>query len=75
MSNIGDQIVTVLTAIVGLAIIAVLVSRNAATSQVIGAGGQAFAGALATAVSPITGFTGGANMFNPGYGSGGFGQY
>ena len=75
MGNIGEQIVTVATAIVGLAIIAVLVSRNAATSQVIGAGGQAFAGAISVAVSPVTGFTGGANMFNPGYGFGGFGNY
>jgi len=53
----GDQliasIVTVLTAIVGLAIIAVLVSKNANTS-----GGTAFAQAVGAAVSPVTGGSG-----------------
>jgi hypothetical protein len=53
---------------VGVAIIAVLVSRNAQTPQVIGAAGQAFAGALGVAVSPVTGFTGGASLL-PQYGS------
>jgi uncharacterized membrane protein YbjE (DUF340 family) len=52
------SVVTVLTAIVGVAIIAVLVSKNAQTSQVIGAGGSAFSQALSTAVSPVTGGTG-----------------
>jgi hypothetical protein len=51
-------VVTVLTAIVGVAIIAVLVSKNANTSAVIGAGGSAFTGALGTALSPVTGSTG-----------------
>lgn len=55
----GDQliasVVTVATAIVGLAIIAVLVSKQANTSQVITSGGSAFSQALTAAVSPITG--------------------
>lgn len=55
----GDQliasVVTVATAIVGLAIIAVLVSNNANTSNVIASGGSAFSNALAAAVSPVTG--------------------
>lgn len=55
----GDQLVssavTVATAIIGLAIIAVLVSKNANTSNVIGAGGSAFSRALATAEAPVTG--------------------
>ena len=57
----GDQlissVVTVLTAIVGVAIIAVLVSKKANTSGVISAGGNAFSQALGTAVGPITGYT------------------
>lgn len=67
MGNIGEQIVTVATAIIGLAIIAVLVSRNANTSGVISAAGAAFTSALGTAVSPVTGFTGGAggNLTTP----------
>lgn len=58
----GDQliasVVTVATAIVGLAIIAVLVSRQANTAQVVQAGGGAFSQALAAAVSPVTGGSG-----------------
>lgn len=49
------SVVTVLTAIVGVAIIATLVSKNAQTPQVIQAGGSAFSSALGTALSPVTG--------------------
>ena len=49
------SVVTVLMAIVGVAIIAVLVSKNANTTGVIQAGGSAFSGALGTALSPVTG--------------------
>jgi len=52
------SVVTVLTAIIGVAIIAVLVSKNAATSQVIQAGSSGFSQALGTALSPVTGSTG-----------------
>jgi hypothetical protein len=55
----GDQlingIVTVATAIVGVAILAVLVSRNAQTPAVINAGGSAFANSLLAAEAPVTG--------------------
>lgn len=58
----GDQIiasfVTVATAIVGLAIIAVLVSKQAQTPQVIQAGGSAFASALTAATNPFSGSNG-----------------
>jgi hypothetical protein len=47
--------ITVLTAIVGVAVLAVLVSKNANTSGVIQSGGNAFATSLEAAVSPITG--------------------
>jgi hypothetical protein len=47
--------VTVLLAIVGVAIIAVLVSNNANTSGVIGAGSSAFSSSLGAALSPVTG--------------------
>ena len=55
ISEFWQGIVAILTAIVGLAIIATLVSRNANTSGVISAGGSAFAQDLAAAVSPVTG--------------------
>jgi PRD1 phage membrane DNA delivery len=54
-NNLINQIFTVLTAIVGVAIIAVLVSQKAQTGTVISAGGNAFAQGLEAAVSPITG--------------------
>lgn len=58
----GDQliasVVTVATAIVGLAIIAVLVSKNANTSSVIQAGGSAFSGAISAATNPFSGSSG-----------------
>ena len=50
-----NSIVTVLLAIVGVAVLAVIVSRNSNTTGVIQAGGSAFSGSLATALSPITG--------------------
>ncbi len=60
------SVVTVATAIIGLAILAVLVSRNANTSGVISSAGSAFSGALQVAESPVTGgsfnFGGGASL-------------
>lgn len=55
MGNATEQVVTVAVAIVGVAILAVLVSRNSNTAAVIRETGQAFSGALSVAVSPITG--------------------
>ena len=55
----GDQlissVVTVLTAIIGVAIIAVLVSNKAQTGSVLTAGGNAFATDLEAATAPVTG--------------------
>lgn len=47
--------VTIGTAIIGLAIIAVLVSNQAQTGTVLQQAGQAFSGAIGAAVSPVTG--------------------
>lgn len=64
-----SSVVAVLTAIIGVAIIAVLVSRQANTAGVIQAGGSAFSTALGTALSPVTGgntfgsFTGGGGLY------------
>lgn len=52
--HIIASIVGILTAIIGVAIIAVLVSKNAATGKVITSGGNAFANILKTAISPVT---------------------
>lgn len=61
----GEQVVTILTAIVGVAILAVIVSRRSATVDVVNAAGGAFSSAVQTAVSPITGG-------NAGYGGAGY---
>ena len=50
-----SSVVTVLTAIVGVAIIAVLVSNKAQTGSILTAGGNAFSTSLEAAVSPVTG--------------------
>jgi hypothetical protein len=62
MNQIWGGIVTVLTAIIGVAILATLVSKNANTSGVLTAGGNAFSGILGTALSPVTGSTGLSNL-------------
>lgn len=49
------SIVSIGTAIVGVAIISVLVSKNAQTPAVISSAGTAFGQDLAVAVSPVTG--------------------
>ena len=55
MGNAGEQVVTIAVAIVGVAILAVLVSRQSNTAGVIQAAGKSFSDALGVAVSPITG--------------------
>lgn len=51
-------IVSILTAVVGVATLATIVSKNSNTSGVITAGGSAFSGILGTALSPVTGSQG-----------------
>lgn len=49
----SDQIVAVAVAIIGVAILAVIVGKNSNTANVIKASGEAFTGALKVAVSPV----------------------
>lgn len=64
MSDAVSSIVTILLAIIGVAIVAVLVSPSAQTGNVLMAGGGAFSNILSSALSPIQGGGGilGANM-------------
>lgn len=55
MTNIGPEIVAVIALIVGVAMVAVLVSQKAQTPQVFQAGGSALAQVIGAAVSPVTG--------------------
>lgn len=54
MNSLTEAVVTILTAIVGVAILAVLVGKNSKTSEVIQAAGSAFGNSLAVAESPVT---------------------
>ncbi len=47
--------VAIVTAIIGVAIVAVLVSKQSDTANVFTSGGNAFANILKTAVSPVSG--------------------
>lgn len=78
----GDKvitsIVTVLTAIVGVAIVAVLVSQHSATANVISAGASGFSSILKTALTPVLGGSGsfgslggGGSLQLPSFGGGG----
>jgi len=62
MNSVTESVVTVLVAIIGLASLAVLVSRNATTVQLVNATGKNFTGALGMAISPVTG---GGSGFSP----------
>lgn len=75
MDQFWTSVVTIATAIIGLAVIAVLVSRNAQTPEVISSATGGFAHDIATAVSPVTGSTlfGGFSGFS-GQGGAGFQQ-
>lgn len=56
-------IVTVATAIIGVAVLAVLVGQSAKTTNVIQAAGSAFSGALSAAEAPVTNSAfGGVNL-------------
>lgn len=52
--NAGESIVTVAVAIIGVAILAVIVGQHSKTADVITATGNAFASVLKIAISPVT---------------------
>ena len=77
MNTFVEAIVTIATAIVGLAVVATLVSKKAQTPQVIQASGSAFSNAIGVAESPVTGTSVNLNLSYPGSdlsGSFGFGS-
>lgn len=71
-----EPIVTVAAGIIGVAIIAVLVSQRSNTAGVFAAAGGAFSNVLSAAISPVTGASAAPNVnagstsrgFNPGAG-------
>jgi len=74
MDKITEAVVTVFTAIIGVAILSVLVSPKAQTSSVIQAVASGFGNDLAVAQSPVTGNAVNINTSYPsqsGFGMGG----
>ena len=56
--SVVTGIVAIFMAIIGVAIVAVLVSKQANTANVLGSGGNAFSLILKTALSPVSGGSG-----------------
>lgn len=61
MGNIGPTFIAVLGSIIGLAIVAVVVSKNANTQNVIQSGGTALSQIIGAAVGPVS--TASTNQF------------
>jgi hypothetical protein len=55
MNQFWESIVTIATAITGVGIVALIVSRKSQTPAVIQSAGSAFSNALGVAESPVTG--------------------
>lgn len=60
--NLITALVTVLVAIVGLASLAVMLSPNAKTGEVLQSGSKGFATMITAAVAPVSGSGGGMGM-------------
>jgi hypothetical protein len=65
MNQLVNGVVVILTAIIGVASLSVIVSRQSNTAGVLSAGASAFSGALGTALSPVSGGLGGMGTYNP----------
>jgi hypothetical protein len=68
MNSFMEAVVTIATAICGVAIVAVLVSKNAQTPAVIQSAASGFGNSLDVAISPVTGNTTAPNLSYPGGG-------
>ena len=64
MNQLVNGVIVVLTAIIGVAILSVILSKNSNTTGVVGAGANAFSSILGTALSPVTGSSLSAGSFN-----------
>lgn len=64
-SRVWEAPLTIAAGIIGVAIIAVLVSQRSQTPQVLGAAGSAFANMLSAATAPVTGNAATPNVNGP----------
>jgi len=69
LNNITEGIVTIFSLIIGVAILAILVSPKATTAQVIQATASGFGNSLAVAESPVTGSATNINLSYPSNGA------
>lgn len=67
MDRLVDGAVSIAVAIVGVALLAVLVSRNSQTPAVFTSAGNAFSNALRAATGPVTGNTSLGGVFTADY--------
>ena len=72
MNEVAHTLIGIVSLIVAVAIVALLVSRNAQTPQVIQSMGSALGNSLGVAESPVTGATYAIDLSYPGQG---FGMY
>ena len=72
MNNVTQSLIAIVTAIISVAILAVLVSSRAKTSEVITSAGAALANDISAAVAPVTGASAQINTGGGGFGLGGF---
>lgn len=75
MNNITEAMVTIATAIVGVMVLALLISSKSNTTGVIQALASGFSNSLATAASPVTGAAVSINTAYPNPMSGGNPQF
>lgn len=73
MNALTEAVVTITLAIIGVAMLSVIVSRNANTTGVIQAAGSAISNAIGVAQSPVTGTRVPLDLSYPGASSGSFG--
>lgn len=64
-SRLWEAPLTIAAGVIGLAIIAVLVSNRANTANVLGAAGSAFSNAISAATAPVTGQAATPNVNGP----------
>ena len=72
MGNMTEAVVTIVLAIVGVATVSVLVSKNANTASVIQAGASGIGNTLAVAEAPVTGAATPITLSYPSASSAGF---
>lgn len=70
MNALGQGLLTIVMAIIGLAILSVILSKQANTKSVIDSAGSFLQGSISAATGPVTGYGTGTNVGSQIYGYG-----